>query len=259
MSVALPSSATVAPSDTVRSAPALATGATLSVTVIVTSSAVEALPLASVTVSVKVRSVSTETSGAVNVGRTVVAPVRVTLGTMGGGFRPGDWRGTNGWSFWAQAQVSVSCSGSELLLPSRITVLLSGALRSGPALAVGARLFVAMTTVTTTVSVAVSPPGSVTVNENVRSASFVSPVGAVKLGAAVFAPLSVTLGVPPLWVQAYVRVCFSGSALPLPSSVALAPTSARRSWPASAVGAVLAPTAMSKVRVAVSPSLSVTV
>ena len=140
-----------------------------------------------------------------------------------------------------------------------MTVASSRTFRSAPAFAVGVRLLVAVATVTVTVSVAVRPPGSVTVRVKVRSASLERLAGAVKLGLAVSAPVRATLGEPPLWVQAKVRVCFSGSLLLLPSRVTVAPSAARRSAPASAVGAVLVPIPTSKVKVAVSPSLSVTV
>ena len=101
----LPSRVTLAPSATVWSAPALAAGWLLFLTVIVTSSAVDSLLLASVTLRVNVMGVSPLTSGAVKVGLTVVAPVRVTVGVTGG-VRSGGCCGSMGmgaWTFWAQA------------------------------------------------------------------------------------------------------------------------------------------------------------
>ena len=81
--LALPSSVTFAPSDTVWSEPASAVGASLApaVTVIVTVSAVEAEPLSSVTVSENTREASDASCvGAVKVGLSAVVELRVTVG-----------------------------------------------------------------------------------------------------------------------------------------------------------------------------------
>ena len=223
--LALPSRVAVAPSPTRWSVPASAVGASLApaVTVTVTVSAAEVLPPA-VTVRLKVRVASAAScAGAVKVGLAAVALLRVTAGVP----------------FWVQAQASVSPSGSLLALPSRVAVAPSATVWSAPALAVGARLFVAVTTVTVTVSVAVIPPGSVTVRVKVSAASLDRVDGAVKVGLAATVLLSVTVGVPPVWVQEYVSVWFSGSLLALPSRVTVAPSAARWSAPASAVGAGL--------------------
>ena len=53
--------------------------------------------------------------------------------------------------------------------------------------------------VTSTVSVALSP-STVTVSVNVSVASS-AMFGAVKLGVAVVAPVSVTVGLPPVWLH----------------------------------------------------------
>ena len=243
--LALPSRVTAAPSDTVWSGPALAAGGWLFFTVIVTSS-VEVLSAPSVTVRTKVMGVSSVISGAVKVGRAVSAPVRVTTGSIlvtggseGGGWLSGGLVGNVGSvvSFWVQAQVRVSSSGSLVPLPSRVTNAPSRTERSAPAFAVGAWLFAAVTTVTVTVSVALRPPGSVTVRVKVSAAFWVSPVGAGKLGVAVSAPVNVTVGLPPVCDQAKVSVWLSGSVLALPSRVTVAPVAAWRSAPAFAVGA----------------------
>ena len=114
-------------------------------------------------------------------------------------------------------------------------------------------------TVTVTLSVADNPPESVTVNVKVRLASAES-CGATKDGAEVFAPRSVTDGVPPVCVHAYVSAPFSGSELPLPSSVAVSPSLMAKSLPASAVGAALPSfTVTVTVSVADNPPGSVTV
>ena len=242
----LPSRVTAALSATVWSGPALAAGGWLFFTVIVTSS-VEVLSAPSVTVRTKVMGVSSVISGAVKVGLAVSAPVRVTTGSIlviGGSGGGGGWPaggglggGGNAVSFWVQAQVRVSSSGSLVPLPSRVTNAPSRTLRSAPAFAVGAWLFAAVTTVTVTVSVALRPPGSVTARVKVSAVFWVSPVGAGKLGVAVVAPVKVTDGLPPVWDQAKVSTWLSGSVLPLPSRVTVAPIAAWRSAPALAVGA----------------------
>ena len=237
--LALPSSVTVAPCGTRRSGPAFAVGAGLSSTVTVTVSAAEARPPGSVTVRLKVRSVSAVTLGAVKVGHAVAAPVRFTVGEP---------------PVWVQAYVSVWFSGSLLPLPSRLTAAPSRTVRSSPASAVGAVL---ACTVTVTVSAVDVLPPAVTVRLNV---SVAAEDGAVKLGfgAALFESLT---DVPAVWVQAYLRTSPSGSLLPLPSRVAVAPVATVRSGPASAVGAVLfaaVGTVTVTVSVAVSPPGSVT-
>ena len=55
-------------------------------------------------------------------------------------------------------------------------------------------------TVTSTVSLALPPP-AVTVSRNVRTV-VADTCGAVNVGPAVSAPVSVTAGAPPVWVQA---------------------------------------------------------
>ena len=55
-------------------------------------------------------------------------------------------------------------------------------------------------TVTATVSVALFMP-TVAVSVNLSVVFAARPVGAVKLGAAVFAPVSVTVGLPPVWLH----------------------------------------------------------
>ena len=176
----------MAASATRWSAPASARGAVLFRTVIVTASAAEVLPPA-VTVRLKVSaSVWPEaTVGAVKVGCWAVALLRVTVVPP----------------VWVQAQVSVSPSGSLLPLPSSVAGRPPATVRSGPAFAVGAWLFVAATTVIVTVSVEVAPPGSVTASVKLREASFDRLDGAVKVGFAAVELLSVTAGVP-VWVQA---------------------------------------------------------
>ena len=77
--LALPSRVTAALSATVWSAPALAAGAVLLPTVIVTVSAVETSPPGSVTVRLKTRSVFDATAGAVKVGLAAVALDSVTF------------------------------------------------------------------------------------------------------------------------------------------------------------------------------------
>ena len=72
-------------------------------------------------------------------------------------------------------------------------------MRLVPAFALGTSL--SAFTVTVTVSLADSPPESVTVRVNVRSACVVS-CGAENVGRAVAASLSATVGDPPVWVQA---------------------------------------------------------
>ena len=68
---------------------------------------------------------------------------------------------------------------------------------SCPAFAVGSSL--SAWTVTATVSVPLAPP-AVTVSVNV-SVPFDVRFGAVKLGVAVVEPVSVTLGLPPVWLH----------------------------------------------------------
>ena len=213
------------------------------VTVTVTVSAADVLPPA-VTVRLKVRVASAAScAGAVKVGFSAVALLRDTVAP----------------AVCVHAQVSVSPSGSLLALASSVTAAASATVWSAPALAVGAWLFAAVATVTVTVSVAVSPPASVTVRVKVSAASLDRLDGAVNDGLAVDALPSVTVGVPAVWLQAQVSVWFSGSLLALPSSVTVAPSAARRSAPASAVGAVLFLTVTSTVSaVEASPPESVT-
>ena len=51
------------------------------------------------------------------------------------------------------------------------------------------------------VSLAPPSPGNDTVRVNVSVTSVVRPEGAVKLGVAVVAPVSVTFGLPPVWLH----------------------------------------------------------
>ena len=142
-----------------------------------------------------------------------------------------------------------------LALPSSVTEAPESTVWSAPASAVGGSLFC---TVTDTVSaVEASPPGSVTVRLKV-SVSLADTAGAVKVGEAALALFSVTV-VPTVWVQAWVRVRFSGSVLALASSVTVVPSNTVWSSPASAVGAVFAVTVRSKVSVTASLSVSVAV
>ena len=184
--LAVPFSVTASPSTTVWSSPALAVGAVLLLAVIVTVSAAEVLPPA-VTVRLKV-SVTVWPAfrvGAVKVGLAAVALLSVTVVP----------------AVCVQAYVSASFSGSLLPLPSSVTDWALATVRSAPALAVGAWLFVAATTVTVAVSVEVSPPASVTVSLKVRAALLDRLEGAVKVGFAAELLLSVTV-VPAVWDQA---------------------------------------------------------
>ena len=86
-----------------------------------------------------------------------------------------------------------------LPLPSSVTGSPSSTVRLVPAFAVGGSL--SARTVTVTVSLADNPPGSVTVNRKVRTVSEAS-CDMENVGRAVAASLSVTVGDPPVWVQA---------------------------------------------------------
>ena len=90
----------------------------------------------------------------------------------------------------------MSPSGSLLPEPSRVTLAPGFTVWSGPASASGVRLG---TTVIVTVSVALSVP-ALTVRVNTRAVDVVT-VGAVNVGLAVVAPVSVTVGVPLVWLQ----------------------------------------------------------
>ena len=145
----------------------------------------------------------------------------------------------------------MSPSGSELLEPSRVTVVPTLADWSVPARAVGARFGV---TVTVTVSVSVRVP-SLTVRVNTRLVLVVT-VGAVNVGDAVVAPVSVTAGVPLVWAHDQVRVSpASGSELPEPSRVTVVPTFAVWSAPAFAVGAWFAPQVVAAMSVHGTPAV----
>ena len=125
----------------------------------------------------------------------------------------------------------MSPSGS-LPDPASVTVVRSSAVWSLPASAVGAPL--TCPTVTVTSSVALSEP-SLTVNRNVSAVLTVTS-GAVNVGDAALVLLSVTVG-PAVCVQAWLTLSPSGSELPEPSSVTVAPSSTVWSGPAAAVGA----------------------
>ena len=89
-------------------------------------------------------------------------------------------------------------SGSELPEASSVTLSPSSTVWSSPASAVGAE-FMLSSTVTSTVSVELSPPESVTVSEKVSVVSAVT-VGEVKVGICAAASLSVTVG-PAVWLH----------------------------------------------------------
>src|SRR6266404_983045 len=94
-------------------------------------------------------------------------------------------------------------------------------------------------TTMSTVAADVRPPGSDTVSRNVRVSCAVGGcAGAVNEGAAVFAPASTT-DVPAVCTQAYDSGSPSGSLLPVPSSVIVAPSCTVLLAPASAMGAWL--------------------
>ena len=97
--------------------------------------------------------------------------------------------------------VSISPSGSELPVPSKITSALSFTVLSGPALATGGWFTTGNgEIVIMTVSVSVRPSLSVTVNVNVRISPSASTSGAANDGAAVLASISST-DVPLICVQ----------------------------------------------------------
>src|SRR5512146_3040096 len=78
--LAVPSRTTVAPVDTVRAVPALATGGRLRCSTVMSTLALDVEPSASPTVSRNVSVVGAATVGATNVGRDVVAPASATEG-----------------------------------------------------------------------------------------------------------------------------------------------------------------------------------
>ena len=89
-------------------------------------------------------------------------------------------------------------------MPSRLTACPGFTVWSGPASAVsnsGVKIGPNHSTVMSTVSVSISAlsPPTVTDRVNVSVTSAVRPDGAVKLGVAVVAPVSVTAGLPPVW------------------------------------------------------------
>ena len=89
-------------------------------------------------------------------------------------------------------------------------------------------------TLTSTVSVSLSPP-AVTVSVNVSVTSDVRPDGAVKPGVAVSLPVSVTAGLPPVWLHDQPRVTPDGPVEPLPSRFTPSPSVTVWPGPASAV------------------------
>ena len=105
--------------------------------------------------------------------------------------------------------------------PASVTLAAAATVWSGPALAVGFWFGVAGAAVTlmTTSSVAVPPRLSVTVRRK-PSATLLLWLGAVKVGLAALALLSVTV-VPEVCVQAKLAMVPSGS-VPEPASVTLA-------------------------------------
>ena len=93
---------------------------------------------------------------------------------------------------------------------------------------------------TSTVSVARSSP-AVTVSVNVRVPSAVR-LGAVKPGVAVSAPVSVTAGLPPVWLHDQISVSpASGSKEALPDRLTASPSSTVWSGPASTVSVTVGP------------------
>jgi len=70
---------------------------------------------------------------------------------------------------------------------------------SSPAMFAASPTIPSRRTVISTSSVVASPRASVTVS---RKVSVIDDAGAVKVAVAVFAPVSVTVGVPPVCVQA---------------------------------------------------------
>jgi hypothetical protein len=90
------------------------------------------------------------------------------------------------------------------------------------------------TTVVVTELLALSPASSVTVSRNVRIV-VAATAGARKVGRTVAAPASATGG-PSSCDQAYEESAPSGSTLPLPSSVTVAPGLADCGRPALALG-----------------------
>ena len=152
-------------------------------------------------------------------GVAVFAPVSVTAGLP---------------PVWLHDQVSGGApSGAVERLPSRRTVSPSPTTWSGPASAISTR----GSTVTATVSVSVAPP-AVTVSVNVSVTSTVVN-GAVKPGVAVFAPVSVTFGLPPVWLHDQLSDSPSGSKERRPSRRTALASYTVWSGPASAVGSSL--------------------
>ena len=91
------------------------------------------------------------------------------------------------------------------MLPDRLTASPSSTVWSGPAFAdsgLGGTPEAADTvTSTVSVSVSIASEPTPTVSVNVSVTSLVRPVGAVKPAVAVFAPVSVTVGLPPVWLH----------------------------------------------------------
>ena len=213
-SEAVPFSATVSPSRTVRSAPASAVGGRLGwtfamVTVIVSD---DVRLCGSATVRVNDMVVFVATCGAVNEGASVPALFSVM-------FEP-----------WDHPYVIWSPSGSEAV-PFSATVSPSRTVRSAPASAVGGRLGWTFAMVTVIVSDDVRLCGSATVRVN-DMVVFVATCGAVNEGASVPALFSVMF---EPWDHPYVIWSPSGSEA-VPFSATVSPSRTVRSAPASAVG-----------------------
>ena len=141
-----------------------------------------------------------------------------------------------------------------------VTVEPATALWSGPALATGGSLTgVAAVILTMHVSVAASPPLSVTVNWKVRDVPLVPAGGAVKVGLAAEAFERATAG-PAVLIQEYDAMVPSLSVELEPLRVTVEPATALWSGPALATGVILpGVTFTMQVSLAVRPAASATV
>ena len=212
-----PSSCTEDPVDTVCAGPAFATGGwfELPVTVMVTLDGL-LLTCPSLTTSRKVNVPALD--GAVNVGFCAVLLDSVT------GVPP----------VWVQVYVSGSPFGSELPDPSSCTEDPVDTVCAGPAFATGGWFELPVTVMVTLDGLLLTCP-SLTTSRKVNVPAL---DGAVNVGFCAVLLDSVT-GVPPVWVQVYVRGSPSGSELPDPSSCTEDPVDTVCAGPAFATGAWL--------------------
>ena len=91
-------------------------------------------------------------------------------------------------------------------------------------------------TFTVSVSLAVFSVPTVNVSVKVSVMSSARPVGAKKLGVAVVAPVSVTVGLPPVWLQRYLIASPGGPLDSVPSRFTKSPSFTVWSGPASGAG-----------------------